>query len=95
MRTVCSVYDGKAEYFMDPFTCRTRAEAARHFMTSVQNPANGMLHQHPEDYTLFFLGEFNEFNGSYSAADAPVAIINGLVARGPSEEETAMLKEVS
>lgn len=85
MKVICSVFDSKGSYFFDPFAVRTRAEAARHFMTSVTNPDNGMLYQHPEDFTLFYLGEFDELTGAVERSKAPEPIVNGLVLH-PEEE---------
>lgn len=59
---MCSIYDSKAEYWSAPRTFRTRADALRAFEAGVNNKDDG-YGQHPEDFVLFVLGEFNEVDG--------------------------------
>lgn len=67
-----SVYDSKAEAYMQPFFMKTKGEALRAFMDTVGD-SNHPFHRHAEDYTLFYLGEFDDSNGEFSG-EAPQAI---------------------
>lgn len=56
-----SIYDAKAEAYMRPFFAPTNAAAIR----SITDAANDNTHpigQHPEDYSLFVIAEFDESN---------------------------------
>lgn len=54
---IFTVNDVKAGAYMTPFFSRNRNTAIRDLQTAVNDPEH-MFHKHPEDYTLFWLGEF-------------------------------------
>lgn len=61
-KVICSVYDAKAEVYGQPMFLRTNGEAIRSFVQEV-NREESMLHAHPEDYTLFLIGHYDEETG--------------------------------
>lgn len=63
---VFSVYDVKAEAYLQPFFFVTKGQAVRAFVDSLAD-VNHAFAQHPDDYTLFLLGEFNDENGEFVA----------------------------
>ncbi len=60
-----SVYDSKVEAYMRPFFMQTEAEALRAFRETV-NDGQSSFFKHPEDYTLFKVGTFDESTGLIS-----------------------------
>lgn len=52
-----TVHDSKAEAFITPFFATTAAVAERNFQTGANTPEHP-FHEHPGDYTLFEIGEF-------------------------------------
>lgn len=60
---IYSVYDSKAEAYMQPFFMQTRGAALRAFSDAVDD-SNSVLSKHPEDYTLFEIGEFSDSDGT-------------------------------
>jgi len=48
-------------------------EALRHFEDEVNNPQSP-LYKHPEDYTLFHLGQYDETTGQFDLKDAPLSL---------------------
>ncbi len=62
MLKIFSVYDSKAEAFLNPIFCPTRAVAIRSFTASAINPDSDFC-RHPEDFSLFELGEFDPATG--------------------------------
>lgn len=66
---VYSVYDSKAEAYMQPFYCQSKGQAIRSF-TEVSNDNTSQIGKYPEDFTLFELGEFNDSNGRFTLYDA-------------------------
>lgn len=59
---VFSVYDEKAEAFLQPFFTRTVGEAERMFGDAV-NDQESPFCKHAADYTLFEIGEFDQALG--------------------------------
>ena len=52
MVMVC-VLDDKLGEFLPPMGMRTRGEALRSFQNMVNDPNNGNLYSHPEDFSLW------------------------------------------
>lgn len=73
-----SMYDAKAEIFNNPFFKSTPGEAERDFRTAVNDPKSGHLHQYPEDYDLFFLGEYDDQTGKINALQTPQHVVKAL-----------------
>lgn len=63
IQKIFSIFDEKAEAFMQPFYCETSGVAIRHITDCLSNPDH-QFSKHPSDYTLFNLGEFNNLDGS-------------------------------
>lgn len=57
MQGVFSVWDAKAEAYLQPFFARKDAVALRMFRTEVNNPDSDFC-RHAEDYVLFRIGSF-------------------------------------
>lgn len=70
LNKIFSVYDTKAEAFNTPFFMSTLGQATRGFADEVNNP-NSLLSKHPEDYTLFELGEYDDSNASFTLLPSP------------------------
>lgn len=68
---VYSVFDSKASCYGQPFFCLSREVAQRAFIDTIADP-NSMLGKHPEDFSLFELGSFNDENGAFDMHAAPV-----------------------
>lgn len=66
-----SVYDTIAETFNKPFVEHSHATAERAFRSSVIDQA------HKDDYVLFYLGDYDDSNGSIDPV-VPVRILSGL-----------------
>ena len=82
VKKICSVYDSKAEAWLPPMFFQAVGQAYRSF-EDVVNAPEGEFVKHPEDYTLFLLGEWNEREGVITVLDAPVAVARGVdVIRG-------------
>lgn len=59
---VFAVYDSKAEAYFPPFYESTHATGIRQFSNKVGTP-NHPWAQHPEDFSLFCVGSFDDQNG--------------------------------
>lgn len=63
IKKIFSVYDEKAEAFLQPFFMQTTGMAIRAIGDCLNDP-NHQFAAHPSDYTLFMIGHFDETNGS-------------------------------
>lgn len=65
-----SVRDLKAEHFNPPYFTPSIGEGERVFAKLVQNSQSD-IGQFPEDFQLFYVGDFDEKTASYRALEAP------------------------
>lgn len=61
-----AIRDSKVDLFAQPMSFRSRGEAIRAFADEVNNEGS-MLHKHPEDYSLYEVGEFDCVAGEFTA----------------------------
>lgn len=71
---VFSVRDSKAEAFTRPFFAQTRGMAVRGFRDAVNGDQNEPIAKHPEDFTLFHIGEFDELTGELVKLQSPFSL---------------------
>ena len=60
---IFSVYDKKAEYFLQPMFARNAAQMLRDLSDVVSN-RDSLLGKHPEDYAVYQLAQFDEISGA-------------------------------
>lgn len=58
-----AVLDKAVGSFMQPFFCRARGEALRTFSDAV-NDKQSPFFRHPSDFELYFIGQFDQSNGT-------------------------------
>jgi len=75
VRQMFSVFDSKAAAYLEPFFAPTRGVAMRSFQAACQDHGHN-FHKYAEDYTLFHLGEFDEFSGEVRSLNAPEMVIS-------------------
>lgn len=74
---VFSIRDAKSEIFMTPFFQKTHGEAERTFKEAVKNE-NSLISKYPEDYDLYFLGEYDDQSGKMEILDTPQHLIKAI-----------------
>lgn len=79
---IFSVFDSKAAFFGNPFFDQNEGSAIRNFSDAVNDSSNpnNMWHKHPEDFSLFYLGEFDNLVGSFSS-DIPRCVLTASALR--------------
>lgn len=60
-----SLRDNVANAFGAPFAAVNALSAVRSCVGESQNPAAGPLHTHPQDFSVYFLGEFDNESGEF------------------------------
>lgn len=59
---IVTVFDAAIKAYNRPFVVRTIGEAERSFRDEVNNPQSPMA-QHPADYQLFHIGDYDDETG--------------------------------
>lgn len=75
-----AVYDSKAEAFYAPFPSEKRQMAVRWFSELV-NDETQLFGKHPEDFTLFEVGEFEDADGQMIPRSTPAAVVTALAVK--------------
>lgn len=70
---VFTVYDSKAEAYLQPFYGKSRGEALRSFIEAA-NDKQSNIGKYPEDFTLFDLGEFDDSNCTFNLLSVSVPL---------------------
>ena len=69
---VFTIYDSKVEVYMKPFYALTKREAIRMFADGIKDTKeSSMIAKHPEDYTLFHIGDFDDSTAQFSSLVTP------------------------
>lgn len=89
-----SIHDVKAGAYLPPFFMHSDGVALRLFSDSC-NDREHAFGKHPEDYTLFCLGYFEDDEGSVTAMGAKQSMGNGVDFKKLVPEPDVVLKEVS
>lgn len=88
---IFSIRDSKAEVFNTPFFQKTHGEAERTFK-ELANDEKSMICKYPEDYDLYYLGEYNDQNGLISPLPTPQHITKAVMHNTPRMANMAQLK---
>jgi hypothetical protein len=68
-----SVYDTKAEAYHQPFCTTTQSLAIRSFMDTA-NDESTSIGKHPADFTLFYMGEYDDHTASFNLEDTKISL---------------------
>lgn len=68
---IFTVFDSKAEAFLQPFFTSTTGLAIREFSTAV-NQQDHQFNKYAGDYTLFELGSYEQDNAKFSILPTPI-----------------------
>jgi hypothetical protein len=82
---IFTIYDVKAEAFLQPFFMPTKGQAVRAIKDLLFNPDHSFS-RYPEDYTLFYMGEYSDTNGAFTTLSAPEPILKLIEAKSSQTE---------
>lgn len=74
---IVSIYDAAATTFSLPMYMVTKGAAVRSFSDAVGDDKSPFC-AHPEDYTLFALGTFDDTSGEFVTLSAPEKVITAV-----------------
>lgn len=72
-----SIRDAKAQIFHPPWYKTTHGEAERDFRTTV-NDSKTTLNQYPEDFDLYYIGEYDDNSGKFQSLDTPQHVLKAV-----------------
>lgn len=83
---IFAVLDSKAETYTHPLIFKTKGEAIRSFSDEANN-GNSQISRHPEDYTLFEVGSYDDSNATFDLLPTPTPVGKALefVSRGQAD----------
>lgn len=87
-----TVYDVKAGAYLPPFQDQSHATAIRRF-TELANQPDHPFQKHAEDYTLFYVGDFDDEHAVFDNPTAPLALARALEVQVGAEAEELRLTE--
>ena len=70
--------DVKSGTYTAPTVHLSRGQALRDFGDAINGNPDTLLAKHPEDFTLFEIGEYDVYTGTIILHDAKEAVANGL-----------------
>lgn len=70
---VFSLYDSKAEAYMQPFFMQGKGQAIRALSDLVADEKS-QVSRHPEDFTLFEIGEYDDVRGTFTNCTTPKSL---------------------
>lgn len=70
---IFTVYDQKAEAYLQPFFAATKGLAIRSFQETLTQPEHHFT-KHAEDFTLFELGEYDDANAIIEQHATPISL---------------------
>lgn len=76
-----SVYDDKAKSYITPFFVPEKGQAVRMFTDTVNDPQT-VMHKHPEDFVLFFVGVFDTEDGGIEAVVPHEVMVSAIQVKG-------------
>lgn len=74
---VFSIYDSKAEAFLQPFFSKTKGDAIRS-LTDLVNDDKHNFCKYSEDFTLFECGTWDDGSSIFNLHTAPTSVISFL-----------------
>lgn len=90
---VYSIYDKAAKAYNTPFFMHNKALAIRAFEDNVNAQEENNISKHPEHFSLFCLGEYDDTKGQFELLEQPEMEATALELIKPTQE-TDLLKAI-
>lgn len=73
---ICAIYDTASQLFGRPFFVAATGQATRSFRDEINKP-DTEFGRHPDDYSLYHFGTFDDNDGSWNLHSHPVLLVRG------------------
>jgi hypothetical protein len=77
IKEIFAIYDVKTEAYGQPYFANTKGEAIRAF-SDIINDITHPLGKHPEDFSLYLIGNYNDKNATLEKLQQPKELGKGL-----------------
>ena len=84
VQKVFSVYDSKAQAYLQPFHAINAAVASRMIADAVSQPDHN-FNRHAADFTLFELGDFDDLTGTFANHSTAINLGNLITFLSPEQ----------
>lgn len=88
-----TIHDAKVAAYLQPFFLRSKGEAIRTITDALADP-NHNFTKHPEDYYLFFLGEYDDATGILLPLPTPEPVMSLLDLVNRPELKPELVKDI-
>lgn len=99
-QTIVAIYDRTAGIYKSLAPVAAQGQAIREFQDAINDPNNGALNKHPEDFELHKLGTWDDTTGLLERLDAPETLARGqhlklaeTATKGPTHDELRAIHE--
>lgn len=95
-QVVCAVFDQAAGVYGRPIFVVAVGQATRSFTDEVnRSAADNAMNQHPGDFSLFQLGEYDDVTGAIESLRQPQLVVRGsdVIQQQYSREAVSLLRE--
>lgn len=75
------IADTKAEIFNPPFFKNSHGEAERDFRTLVNDEKSQNINQYPEDFDLYYIGEYDMSSGKIESLPTPQHMLKAVTVK--------------
>lgn len=74
---VYSIFDSKLATYGRPWYEMTDSAAIRAFSDAISDGSNpnNQFHKHPEDFSLYYLGDYDDQKGTFDVGRPPVSLV--------------------
>lgn len=80
---IFTIRDSKGEFYGQPFFQKSHGEAERSFRT-LTTDGKSTVNQYPEDFDLYYLGEYDDQSGKFKTLDTPQHMIKAVACKAPA-----------
>jgi len=70
---ICCIHDSKAELYTQPLFFQALGQAVRSFSDACNDDKSDYA-KHPEDYSLWHIGEYDDLTGTLHPLPVPVVV---------------------
>ncbi len=88
-----SIHDQAAKAFINPFFMHNDGLAIRAFSDNVNSKDDNNIAKHPDQFTLYHLGSFDDEKGALIENDSPRSLGNGITFLLP-DQQTSEIQEI-
>lgn len=74
---VCAIFDKAAQFYHHPQFFRASGAATRWFQDLVTNPKAEEIFNHADQFDLYQVAEFDDFDGHFEPLARPLLLVHG------------------